>query len=307
VTEEVKTLSTLRLGIIGLDTSHVTAFTKLLHDPKEPHHVPGGRVVAAYPGGSPDFDLSRTRVEEYTRQLADQYGVAIVSTPETVAEQVDAILLESADGRVHLEQFKKIAPYGKPVFIDKPLALTSTDADKIFALADRYQVPVLSCSALRYAEALTMALAETEPGDVYGVDCYGPMPLEPTQPGWFWYGIHTVEMLFAILGKGCVRVTAAGNDEQDVAVGIWEDGRIGVVRGNRKGNNGFGALIHRCGGTRAVDVNASAKPYYASLLTHIMEMFTTGKPPVDFRETRQIIRFIEAVNESRLTGETVAL
>jgi predicted dehydrogenase len=297
----------IRIGIIGLDTSHVTAFTKLLNDPSDPHHVSGGRVVVAFPGGSSDFELSFSRVEGYSRQLSEQFGVAIVDTLEAVAEQSDAILLESVDGRVHLEQFKKVAPYGKPVFIDKPFALNSADAHTMIDLASQHNVPLMSCSALRYAEALTTALNQTEQGAIFGADCYGPMPLQPTQPGLFWYGIHTVEMLFAILGKGCVHVTATSNDDQDVAVGVWEDGRIGIVRGNRKGNNSFGALVHREKGTQFVDANASAKPYYASLLEHIMAMFTTAQPPVDLQETWQIIRFIEAANESRLTGKTVLL
>jgi predicted dehydrogenase len=297
----------IRIGIIGLDTSHVTAFTKLLNDPSDPHHVSGGRIVVAFPGGSSDFELSFSRVEGYSRQLSEQFGVAIVDTLEAVAEQSDAILLESVDGRVHLDQFKKVAPYSKPVFIDKPFALNSADAHTMLDLASKHNVPLMSCSALRFAEALTTALNQTEQGDIFGADCYGPMPLQPTQPGLFWYGIHTVEMLFTILGKGCVHVTATSNDDQDVAVGVWEDGRIGIVRGNRKGNNSFGALVHREKGTQFVDVNASAKPYYASLLEHIMAMFTTAKPPVDLQETWQIIRFIEAVNESRLTGKTVML
>ncbi|MGA9174179.1 MAG: Gfo/Idh/MocA family oxidoreductase, partial [Thermoactinomyces sp.] len=271
----------IRIGIIGLDTSHVTAFTKLLNDPSDPHHVPGGRVVAAYPGGSPDFELSFSRVEGYSRQLCEQFGVAIVDTPEAVAEQSDAILLESVDGRVHLEQFKKIAPFGKPVFIDKPFALNSADAYTMLDLAGKHNIPLMSCSALRYAEALTIAINQTDQGGIFGADCYGPMPLQPLQPGLFWYGIHTVEMLFAILGKGCIHVTAASNDDHDVAVGVWEDGRIGTVRGNRKGNNWFGALVHREKGTQFVDVNSSAKPYFASLLEHVMKMFTTGQPPVD--------------------------
>ncbi|MBH8607520.1 Gfo/Idh/MocA family protein [Thermoactinomyces sp. CICC 10521] len=297
----------IKIGIIGLDTSHVTAFTQLLNDPDHPHHVPGGRVVAAFPGGTPDFELSFSRVGGYTRQLRDQFGVRITATPEATAEQCDAILLESVDGRVHLQQFKKIVPFGKPVFIDKPLALNSADARAMLELAAEHRVPLMSCSALRYAEALTTALADGGQEAVFGADCYGPMPLEPTQPGLFWYGIHPVEMLFAILGKGCLDVTAISNDGQEMAVGLWKDGRIGTVRGNRKGNNGFGALLHRQTGTQYVDVNSGAKPYYASLLERIMEMFVTGKPPVDPEETWQIIRFIEAVNESRQTGRKVSL
>ncbi|SEN13557.1 Gfo/Idh/MocA family protein [Lihuaxuella thermophila] len=297
----------LKIGMIGLDTSHAPAFTRLLNDPGQEYHVPGGKVTVAYPGGSPDFKLSASRVDGYTCELRDQFGVKIVESPEAVAEQCDAILLESVDGRVHLEQFGRVAPFGKPVFIDKPLALSSRDAQAIIDLADEYAVPLMSCSALRYAGGLTAVLEQTGKGNIIGADCYGPMPLEPLQPGLFWYGIHVAEMLFAILGPGCLRVMSVSNEDHELVTGVWADGRVGTIRGNRKGNQTFGALIHRETGTDFADVYSDPKPYYASLLEKVMTMFTTGKPPVDLRETRELIRFLEAANESRATGKTVEL
>lgn len=297
----------IKIGMIGLDTSHVPAFTELLNDPGHKYHVPGGKVVAAFPGGSPDFELSYSRVDKYTNHLREHYGVTIVDSPEAVAKQCDAILLESVDGRVHLEQFKRIAPYRKPTFIDKPFAVSTAHAEMILREAERYRVPVMSCSALRYAEGFRRALHDEESGPVIGVDTYGPMELQPTQPGLFWYGIHTVEMLFAALGKGCRHVRTETNDDFDVVVGVWSDGRLGTVRGNRKGNRTFGALLHRKKTTHFVDVYADEKPYYASLLEHIMTMFKTGEPAIHPEETLEVVRFIEAANESRNSGKTVRL
>ncbi len=48
----------LKVGIIGLDTSHVTAFTGLLNNPKAKPELAGVRVVAAFPAGSPDVESS---------------------------------------------------------------------------------------------------------------------------------------------------------------------------------------------------------------------------------------------------------
>jgi len=298
---------TLQIGMIGLDTSHVTAFAELLNKPDHPYHVPGGKVAAAYPGGSPDFELSYSRVQGFTDTLAGTYGVRIVESIEGVAEASDVILLESVDGRVHLEQFRKLAPFGKPVFIDKPFAVSSEDAAAIAAIAREHRVTLMSCSALRYAEGLAAELKEGTGPSVIGMDCYGPMALQPTQPGLFWYGIHTVEMLFAGMGRGCVQVSAATNADHDFITGVWKDGRIGTIRGNRKGNNQFGAVIHRESGSKAVDIYASQKPYYASMLERIMEMFRTGQAPIEIEETLEIIRFIEAANESRETGKPVPL
>lgn len=298
-------MASIKIGMIGLDTSHCTAFARLLNDPADEFHVPGGRVTVAYPGGSPDFELSRSRVAGITAELKEHYGVRIVSSPEAVAEQSDAILLTAVDGRLHPELFRRIAPYKKPVFIDKPFAVSFRDAREMVRIAERHGIPLMSASALRYAEPLAEALESVK--EPYGCDCFGPMALEPTQPGLFWYGIHGVEMMYAALGAGCVRVRAVSHPRQDVVVGEWEDGRIGTYRGNREGNSAFGALIHGKMGSVFADVTRSRKPYYAALLEQVMAMFRSGTPPLNVGETLEIIRFIEAANESRTTGKAVEL
>ncbi|MDO3679638.1 Gfo/Idh/MocA family protein [Paenibacillus ehimensis] len=298
--------TTLRIGIIGLDTSHVTAFTKLLNDSSDANHVPGGRVIAAYPGGSADFPLSIDRVGGFTQELQEQYDVSIMETPEAVAESVDALLLESADGRVHLEQFRAIAPYGKPVFIDKPLALSSQEAYEIAELAQQYDIPVMSTSALRYSEGLAGALAEAD-GAITGADAFGPMHFEPTQPGYYWYGIHTAELLYRAMGAGCREVSVTATDDFDVLTGVWQDGRIGTVRGSRRPGQSFSATLHTDRGPRLVDVSKDGRPFYASLLVEVMKMFKSGVPGIPLTETLEIIRFLEAANESRGTGRRVKL
>ena len=73
----------VRVGIIGLDTSHVPAFTKILNDPKATGDLAGFRVVAGFPGGSPDVPSSRDRVEKYTNDLRGM-NVEIVAFPKSV-------------------------------------------------------------------------------------------------------------------------------------------------------------------------------------------------------------------------------
>lgn len=300
----------LKFGIIGCDTSHVEAFAELLGDPLNPYHTPGARITVAFPGGSPDFDLSISRVEGYTNLLREQYGVQIVSSPEEVAEIADVILIESVDGRVHLEQFRRIAPFGKPIFVDKPFTVNSLEAREISALAREHKVLFMSCSPLRYAEGFEQALAHiksVDSGKVIGADCYGPMELEATQPGLFWYGIHAAEMLYAAMGTGCKEVSAYTNEDHEFVQGVWADGRIGTIRGNRKGNNKFGAVIHGEKQSAFADVYAYEKPYYAGLMEGIMEMVRSGVAPIAPEETEEIIRFLEAANESRESGLPVAI
>src|SRR4029077_4375343 len=89
----------LRIGIIGCDTSHVTAFTENLNNPSAKDHVAGGKEVAAYKGGSPDIPESANRLEGYVKTLTEKYGVKMYDSIEEMCTNVDAVLLESLDGR----------------------------------------------------------------------------------------------------------------------------------------------------------------------------------------------------------------
>ncbi len=172
-------------------------------------------------------------------------------------------------------------------------------------LATDHGTPLMSSSALRFSESLTRILQNSEKGEVIGADCFGPMELN--QAGYFWYGIHTVEMLFVILGQGAKSVKTVKTADHDVLTAVWNDGRIGTVRGNRKGNNQFGAVIHFEKGSEYVNVDLDIKPYYASLLEQIMKFFADGKTRVPLEETIEIIRFIEAATESSCSGKEVII
>ncbi len=289
----------LRVGIIGLDTSHVIAFTKSLNDASSPDHVPGGRVVAAFKGGSPDVQASATRVDKFTAELQSVHGVRIVATIAELCDLVDVILLESVDGRVHLEQAREVLRRRKPLFIDKPMAAGFADAQEIARLAKESGTPWFSSSSLRFAPAYQAFLADPARGQVLGVEAHGPASLEPTNPGLFWYGIHSVETLYTLMGPGCVSVTMTSNADYDLAVGVWKDGRIGTVKGLRKGKQDYGALVY---GEKAVTYLPVTDVSYVPLVRRIMAFFQGGTPPVPPDETLEIMAFMDAAERSRVKG-----
>lgn len=300
----------LKIGIIGTDTSHSTAFTELLNNRDHPFHVAGGKVVSAFAGGSDDFELSRSRVGQFASKLRDHHGVKMYLHPEQVAEEADAIMLLSADGRIHKEIFEKIAVYKKPVFIDKPFAVSYSDAQAIAAQAKEMDITIMSSSALRYAKALTDELEQNDSGIVTGADCYGPMVIEPTQRGYFWYGIHSIEMLYTLMGPGCKYVTSMRTEApgaEEIIIGEWSNGRIGTARGSRMVGTPFAAVVHRENQHTFIDIDGGSKPFYASLLEQVMRVFKGDAPPLDMSLTLEIIRFIEAANESRETGKRIGL
>jgi len=287
----------LRAGIIGCDTSHAIAFTKILNDPNADKALAGVRVVATFPGGSQDIASSRDRVEGYAKELRGM-GIEIVDSIDALLEKVDVVLLESVDGRKHLPQVRPVLAAGKPVFIDKPLAGSLVDAVEIIELAKKHNTPFFSSSALRYTPDIFGARDNAEIGKVLGCAAYSPCTLEPTHPDLFWYGVHGVETLFTIMGPGCDRVTRAHTDDAELVTGVWKDGRIGTFRGLRKGGHGYGALIFGEKSTQYV----SGFGGYAPLLREIVKFFQTGKPPVTAEETLDIFAFMEAADQSKRQG-----
>ena len=286
----------VRIGIIGLDTSHSLEFTKALNNPNAAPDLAGYRIVAAYPKGSLDIESSVSRIPQYTEEVK-KMGVEIVGSIGELLPKVDAVLLETNDGRPHLEQALAVFKAGKPVFIDKPVAGSLADAIAIYAAAKRYNVPVFTSSSLRYMKN-AQAIRGGSIGTVLGADAYSPATLEKTHPDLFWYGIHGVETLFTVMGTGCERVVRVHTEGMDLVVGTWRDGRVGTFRGIRDGQKGYGGTAF---GSKAI---APLGPYegYQPLLIEIVRFFRTGVAPVSPEETLEIYAFMEAADESKRLG-----
>jgi hypothetical protein len=284
----------LRVGIIGCDTSHVVAFTELLNNKEGKDYVPGCKVVAAFKGGSQDIPSSASRVGEYTKTLQEKFGVKFYDSVDELCQNVDAVLLESVDGRPHLEQVRPVLKAKKPVYIDKPMAGSLRDVLEIFRLAKAAGVPVFSSSSLRYGKD-TQGVRDGIIGKVTYAETYGPCEVEPHHPDLFWYGVHGVEALFTVMGTGCESVrrgtTPAGKIE---ALGDWGAGRKGVYREDK----GFHGLAKGEKG----ESTAGGFSGYRPLVVEIVKFFQTGVSPVPPAETIEIFAFMEAADESKAKG-----
>ena len=295
-------LKQLRAGIVGLDTSHVPAFTKLFNNPKADGDLAGIKVVAGYPGGT-DMPASATRVEKFTAQLREM-GVEIVDSIPKLLEKVDVVLLESVDGRIHLKEARELFKAGKPVYIDKPVAGTLAEAIAIFDLAKKSNVNTWSSSSSRFGPELMTLKDNAEIGDILGAATWGPCSYQEGTPDFFFYGIHGIEALFTIMGTGCETVSRTKGPNHDIATGVWKDGRVGAYRGIVKGKADFGAVAY---GSKGIGQAAKAVSY-EGLCRQIGKFFRTGKTPVSAEETIEIFTFMEAADESlRQGGKPVAL
>jgi hypothetical protein len=287
----------LRVGMIGLDTSHCIAFTKALNAPGADADFGGFKVVAAWPTlGSSDLPASIDRLAGFTEQVKQQ-GVEIVGSVEELLEKVDVVLLETVDGRKHLEQTLPVIKAGKRMFIDKPITASLSDALVIFNTAQHYNVPVFSSSSLRYIAGMD-EVRDGALGRIAGAVTFSPATIEKTHPDLFWYAIHGVEILFAAMGRGCKTVSRMSTTETDVVTGVWEDDRIATFRGIRAGKKGYGGTVFSEKEIKTLG------PYggYNPLLQEIIGFFETGIVPVEPEETIEILAFMEAADESKKRG-----
>lgn len=287
-----------RIGIIGLDGSHATAYTTIINAPDANPEYLGYKVVAAYPKGSNDIESSTSRVPKYTEDMKSM-GIEIAGSIEELLEKVDAVFMVTNDGRRHLEQSLLVFKAGKRMFIDKPMAASLKDVMDIFAAAKHYKVPVYSCSNARFA-SINQEVANGRIGKVIGADVHGPSPIEKTHPTLFWYGIHSVEALCTMMGTGCRNVVRVFNEDTDISVGTWPENRLGVCRAMRAGSRASGGTAYgdkgviTLGGTSLPEEKNSVNPAYKAMVN----FFASGNVPVTEEQTLHVMAFMEAADES---------
>lgn len=293
----------IRIGIIGLSV-HTEAFSEMLHAEVVDADISGFKVVAIHhPKGNPDVEFKAEMLADWAAKAKGR-GIELVDSIDKLLAFSDVVMLETNDGRPHMEQLLPVFKAGKPVFIDKPIGANLKEVVEILNTAKKYKVPVFSSSSLRYVSG-TQEVRNGKVGKVLGAEAYSPASLQADHTDMFWYGIHGVESLYTLMGgTGCQQVTRTHTADTDVIVGIWEGGRIGVFRGLRAGSRGYGGTAY---GEKGI-ANIGTFEGYRRLLVPVVEFFRTLKSPVDMEETLEIYTFMEAADESkRLGGVPVTL
>jgi predicted dehydrogenase len=319
----------VRVGLVGVDTSHASSFTSILHNPDDPFHIPGARVVAAYPGGSPDMPISASRVSGFTSELRDLYGIPIVDSPEEVAEACDLVCLLASDGRLHPALFRAVAGRSRRIFVDKPFAVSTADAQDMFTLAAETGTRVFASSAFRYADGLVNTLNAIRAGGERVKSCRVRywLQIQETQGRYFWYGVHASEMLLAIMGKGACEVEVSQNGDQDTILVRREDGRQSALVGSHSDGR-FHVSMETDRRTLEVDLGPSNASLAARVLAAALDVLTEGHFPrlwsatgagsvsgdrlgrpwdPDAEETLEVIGVLDAAQRSYASKERVTI
>lgn len=287
----------MNIALIGLDTSHVLHLTRLLNAASDSH----AKVTMAYPGGSGRLSHSFDRVAKHTAELRDQHGVRMVASIAELSGKCDAYFVTSIDAGQHPEQLEAIVSEGRPVFIDKPFAHSLADARAMFELGRRHESPIFTTSALRYAPEFCQALAKARAaGGATGCDIYGPMEILEGAAGYFWYGIHAAELLFAAMGIGFESVSTMAASDFDVISVRWANGRLGTIRGSRVPHYIFGGTLHTAKGPITFELPEKTA-CYGDLLEQILLFIERRRSPIAEEETLEIVAMLEAAEKLRLS------
>lgn len=299
MTTSAHAAETLRIGLIGLDSSHAVAFTKTINAEDPAPELKNAKVVAAFPGGSPDLPTSADRIEGFTKQISDM-GIEIVPSIDALLKKVDAVIMNSVDGRVHLHQAKPVLEAGIPLFVDKPITASLEETKQLIALSKKTGTPFFSASTLRFCQEVIDLNKE----EVIGCVAYSPCKLDPTHPDLFWYGIHGVETLFTVMGPGCKTVQRTKTEGADIVTGVWKDGRVGTFRGIRDGSYGYGVVVF---GKKDIELT-KIRATYNLLVVEIVKFFETKEPPVSPEQTLEIVAFMTAADMSRdADGQAISM
>lgn len=300
----------IRFGLIGVDSPHAPSFTRLFGNGID-GVVPGGTVTHAWKGvAASDFPLSFNRIDSFADEVAD-LGVIMCDSPEAVAEACDALLIVSADARTHPEYFKRVARFGKPIYVDTRFAPSLAEARTMLAVAGAAGSLVLAGSPKRFTPEFSSVLPG---GSVRSVSLTGPLPTQPGHPGFSWYGVHLVDLAVAALGSvgfssGKVTVDAGGpgssSDLTSVTV-AWGDGREAKLSGEGRWSPFTRGRIEARVGSIDFSIEAGP-PMLVGLLEEIVASCRSGKPNVPLPEILSIVAIVEAANRSLETGLPVTV
>jgi hypothetical protein len=143
-------------------------------------------------------------------------------------------------------------------------------------------------------------LKAVQSSGITGALTWGPGPFEEHHHlDLSWYAIHPIEMLYTLMGPGCVEVSRMHTEDADVIVGRWKDGRVGSVRAIRP-YSGYGAVVFR--GRQAVQTDPKGGTSYRPMVVEIVKFFQTGVAPVAPEESLEIFAFMDAALRSKQAG-----
>ena len=304
----------LKLGIIGMSegNGHPYSWSAIVngrYDQKEMANC-GYTGIPVYLNANRDTlgieGAKVTHVWAQERKIAEHIAKAslidnVVDNFEDMIGHVDAVMLTRDDPENHVAMAKPFLDADVPLFIDKPLAITTNDLDYFKQQASKGKL-LMSCSSMRYAtESQSVKTEMAALGKVELATAVG-------KKDWTKYGVHMLEGLFALLDDPkAVSVRHISSSHKDIVYIEFETGVLATVHLFYDITPTFQISVFGQTGWRLLEY----KNWYAMFRNNIIEFVRSvqqGKSRLEFAKTENIIRTLIAGKESlEQDGRTISL
>ncbi|MCE7988015.1 MAG: gfo/Idh/MocA family oxidoreductase [Caldilinea sp. CFX5] len=284
----------LTIGMIGADSTHTESYAKLVNLPAAPLYGQA-KVVKLW---GEDGAQAQAKAEQC--QIPQ-----VVSTPAEAISGVDLVMICNRYGDDHTAPARLAIAAGLPTFVDKPFANDFADVLALSQLAAQKGVPLMSCSAVRYA----VEVLELQPR----LSTFGPLSLavttgpavgdfpNPRARHPFFYGIHPVELLHTLLGPGAEAVTTQRTTRGDVALVHYPDGRQGVINLLQKSPSLYYGAVFGESGWGEINIR-NWDDFYVETLAQIINMAVTRTAPYPIDWAVEVMAMLTALIRSAENG-----
>lgn len=304
----------MRIGIIGIDSSHTPVFSNRINTLNKEGKT-RCKVTAFWDPGThewqhPDGPAQSAKDVAKWREDTIKEGAKQVNTIDELLGQVDGVMVLNINGHRHLELAVPSLAKGLPTYVDKPLTCSTDQAKALLNISRQYKARCYSASSLRFVTEIPK-LDKEKLGDIVAIDAYGNGELLDMMPGLWHYGCHTIEMVDAIFkwsgqGAGVKRISAVEFPDRHLADWEYHDGRYVRMRMERKGSWSFGATVHGTKGVQQFVVDFA--PVYTRLVEGMVKFFEGGAAPVELRDIVENVAVMQAGNESiKRDGEWISV
>ena len=140
--------------------------------------------------------------------------------------KVDGVMITARHGDNHYKYAKPYADDGIPMFIDKPITCTESDAVEFMREAKNKNIRLCggsTCAFLKETLELAKAAREKTVGEVRGGSLACPIYLDSPYGGFFFYAQHLVEVMLKIFGEDVKAVTAEQYDNSLTFVAHYDN------------------------------------------------------------------------------------
>lgn len=294
----------MRIGAIGIDSSHTPVFTNRINT----LHKEGKtkcQVTCFWDPGNHEWqhpagpEQSRKDVAKW-REDTIKEGARQVESIDELLKNVDGVMVLNINGHRHLELAVPSLAKGMPTYIDKPLTCSLDQARALLAMSRQYKARAYSASSLRFVGEIAK-LDKAKLGPIVAIDAFGNGELLDMMPHLWHYGCHSIEMVDAIFrwsgqGAGVARVSALATPGQHLLDMEYRDGRYVRIRMDRQGAWAFGATVHGKDSVQQFVVDFA--PVYTRLVEGMVKFFEGGPAPVELRDIVENVAVMQAGNQS---------